>query len=166
MEIFGYNNSSNRRVRRRLGRRFEKRPSFEEATKYYNDKEFSIAFRMTRRNFEKRTKIFEHRLKKDESMASRCSGGAISPKVRLGINIRLLSGRILSDQVLIYKVAPSTIYSIFKEVVSVVNESLEFPSIPTDEEGLKKLAAGFKFSRRIPNPFNGCVAAIDVIAVK
>ena len=168
MRIYGLteDEQSSLRKKHRFSSRFEQRPKFDEVKRYYTAKEFINAFRMDRDSFNKLSDMFYGRLKKNEEMARRSSAGPICPRVRLGITIRLLAGGSIFDLILMYKVEPSTIYVNFREVISAVNELLEFPSIPDDEEGLRQLANGFKFSRSIPNPFHGCIAAIDVIGIK
>lgn len=93
------------------------------------------------------------------------SDGAIPDNSRLEITLCLLTGGRVGDEMQCFRLPTYTIYRILHETVEVWQTSLSFSFIPTNEEDLRALADGFKYSRRFVNPLHGCVEAIDGIEI-
>eukprot|EP00171_Calliarthron_tuberculosum_P002445 IDg2445t1 len=142
------------------------RPSFQTITTGLNDVEFRRAFRISRPSFDKLVCMLHCHLIRDAERASRSSGGAISPSLRLAITLRLLSGGSYLDQMISFHVGRSTVFAVFKETVLAIMKVLKMPGVPlTNFEKLLQLANDFQNSRVCPSPIRGCIAAIDGIAI-
>ena len=151
-----------RRPTRREGRRL----TFQEVTGWFYDNEFRLAFRMSRSTFMKLVECLKHDLVKDEAMGRLSSDGCISAQVRVGIVLRLFSGAGVADMMLLFHVSDSSVYQFVKDVVRAVIRNMDLPGIPTDPEECRQFAEWMTFSRRIANPFHGCIFAVDGIAIK
>ena len=81
--------------------------------------------RLTRSAFRKLRALVEQFLLKDEVMAKRSSGGAITGETRLAVTLRLLSGASYLDCALSYGIEWSTIWRVFHETVAVLNRVLK-----------------------------------------
>ena len=147
---------------RREGRRL----TFQEVTGWFFDEEFRLAFRMCTTTFNKLVEKLQPDLIRNEGMGSLSSDGVIPAQVRVGIVLRLFAGGGVADMMLLFHVSNSSVYNCVKDVVRVVARNLSFPGIPTDLEQCRKMAECMTYSRRIPNPFHGCIFAVDGIAIK
>ena len=86
--------------------------------------------------------------------------------MKLGMTLRLLSGARVWDLVGWFKWKKSTIMRIFFQTVAAVIGRIGLPGLPQSIHELHRSSWNFKCSRRISNPLNGCVGALDGIAIK
>lgn len=129
-------------------------------------KAFRRYFRLSRHAFGKlilRTKPVRERKFRQSCRTRR---ETLPHDIRLGITLRILAGADFQDVAYVFKVGPSTVYGIFDETIHELNDHLSFPGIPSDEEGLRSLAVGFKSSRRTLSPLDGCVSSVDGICIR
>jgi hypothetical protein len=71
------------------------------------------------------------------------------------------------DLTMLFRIARSTVFSIFFATLCVITKRLRLPGIPIhDNEKLERLAMGFTSSRLGFSPLYGCIGAVDGIAIK
>lgn len=160
---------SSRRIRKRgvsIAQPLRQNISFVTATAVYTDDEFRSAFRMSREVFQDLLKIVRKDIQKNVEMGRRSRRTTVPPDMRLAITLRILAGGDLWDLLAIYHVKASTIRRAFEDTINSLNKRLKLPGLPRSMEGLHRTALEFKMSRRSPSPFNGCVGALDGLAVK
>jgi hypothetical protein len=151
------------RVRRRYELR--ERPTVEMVFQHFSDAEFAGALRLDRNAFARLLDVLRPALERNVTQGSRSSTGVIEPGVRLAIALRMLAGGSHWDLMANFRVGRTTIYQVFHETIDAVFEELRLPGIPNDLGQLRALADDFNRSRPILNPLNGCISAIDGIAI-
>ena len=149
-----------------VGRPLRVNWTFTSVTSIYTDEEFSGAFRMSRPIFTKLWRLIECRIQKNVEMGKRSKRTTVMPDMRLGITLRLLAGADIWDLIASYHVRRSTIHRIFEETVSVLNVVLRLPGLPKTRAELYRSSIAFKTSRKALSPLDGCVGALDGLAVK
>lgn len=121
---------------------------------------------MYRSLFKKLLRGVQFGLQKNVEMGRRSNRTTVMPDMRLKITLRLLAGADIWDLISAYHVRRSTVHRIFEETVSVLNVFLRLPGLPKSKEELYKSSIAFKTSRKTISPLDGCVGALDGIAVK
>lgn len=95
-------------------------------------------------------------LVRNNEMASRSSGGAVQPEVRLAITLRMLAGGSYIDQMMCWGVGRSMTFRVFLDNIKVIKDGLVMPGIALESENeLQRLACGFQGSRHRENPLYG-----------
>lgn len=160
----------NRRKKNRLiikrGPPLRQRNEFWVMASSYTEAEFEGMFRMSVASLSTLTELMRSKLERSQEMGIRGSQGALSPAVRLGMTLRLLSGSTYMDVAWVFQVGRSTVYSVFHSTIDVINDVLRMDeNAMIDGLTLQKRAVGFKTSRTSDSPFDGCVGALDGIAV-
>ncbi len=62
-------------------------------------------------------------------MRALSSGGAIVPHVRLTITLRILAGTSVSDVMMLFRVAKSTVYEIFYDTIFAISRVVAIPDV-------------------------------------
>jgi DDE superfamily endonuclease len=104
-------------------------------------------------------------LERDAMQGERSSAGVIEHGVRLAISLRILAGGSHWDLMDNFRVGRTTVYQVFHETIDAMFQRLQLPGIPSDLAELDVLADGFNRSRPVYNPLNGCISAVDGIAI-
>jgi len=151
------------RTRRTLHLRI--RRSFHATTDSLKEQEFRSSFRMNRSNFAKLVSLVRPVISKNEKMGA-LRNGAIEPEVRVAIVLRIMAGAADLDLMVLWQVARSTIYQIFHETSEAIANALPMESFPDCEIRCANLSMGFSSSRGNSNPLQGCIGALDGIAVR
>ena len=142
------------------------RSKFSVVTQHLSDSELRRAFRMTRSSFMLLLSRLNHHLVRDRYQGTRSSGGVVESNVRLVITLRLFAGGSYHDQMMCWGVVWYCIFEIFLETLAAVMFEVKMSGIPLDDQdALKELAHGFKYSRNRTNPLYGCIGALDGIAI-
>jgi len=142
------------------------RRDFTVVTSSLTDGEFRKTFRMGRASFAKLAEMVRVGVTRDHAMAILSSSGPVTAEVCLGVTLLVLSGMSYRSAFLIFGIARSTVYDVFHRTLEVVAGVLSLDGIPTTYGSLQHLAMRFTQSRSPPNPLNGCIGAIDGIAIK
>jgi hypothetical protein len=91
-------------------------------------------------------------------------GGAISGEVKVALFLRVLAGSSYLDVADTFDIYETNVMGYFYEVVDWVNETFEFEYDVQNFSLLREIAWGFsKFSN---NVLEGCIGAIDGIAIR
>jgi hypothetical protein len=96
-------------------------------------------------------------------------GGPMSGEVRVAIFLRLLAGASYLDLMVIFQVTHDPVYRSFRMVSEWVNTSFHFPLVAALENGnldyFKSVASSFAMGTSRGH-FNGCIGALDGIAIR
>ena len=104
-------------------------------------------------------------LDRNKVMADRASG-LLQAEVKTALLLRILSGGSYHDLSLIFNIQSSSLYDVFHRTLKALLSTFKLPGIPEDIDELKKMALDFKLSRPRGSPLNGCIGALDGIAIK
>ena len=140
--------------------------SFVECTALLTDEEFKCAFRMTRETFKKLVAFMKPTIEGRTQKGKLRSKMRVPVDLRLGITIRYLAGAQTSDLIGWFKLKRTTLLRIMFDTVQALISKLRLPGLPRDIRGLHQSSMNFKCSRRLPNPLNGCVGALDGITIR
>ncbi len=133
---------------------------------YLSDDDFRRAFRLSRSSFNELLLLLKPFLTRDEKQAACSSGGAIEPAVRLAVTLRLLAGGSYLDQMICFRLAKPTVYTVFHDTLRAILHVLPMPGVPLHcAAKLRELADGFSAFRHAPSPIHGCIGALDGIAI-
>jgi len=110
--------------------------------------------------------LIRESVNRSDEMAKRSGSGVVTAEVALEVTARMMAGSPYLDSVLIFGMARSTVYEVFHRTLDALSNLLSLSGIPTSERELESLDIGFKNSRSPRNPLNGCIGAIDWLAVK
>jgi hypothetical protein len=158
-----------------------KRKTFTDITQRLSERQFQRTFCMQRKYFYKLTAMISNTIGDDEfksktttrewaktSSATDFHGGDISGEFRLGIFLRMLTGSLYLDLFMIFGVSNSSIYNCFEQATGWINTTLTFRLL----EALQKEDLGYlkqlshAFSHDSNGRFNGCIGALDGLAIK
>jgi hypothetical protein len=134
---------------------------FEVISSVVTERMFLRIFRMPRDSFHRLISILAER---HASFAR----GKISPESKLSVTLRFLGGGSYIDVAWAHCAAHSTFYACVWETVSAIMASPEVGSIHcpcSEEDGQYLREQNLRFSRGM-SPIFGCIAALDVIAIK
>lgn len=143
------------------------RVPFGEWTRDLSDAEFARMFRMDRRTFVVLCDLLRPHYEVPR-LAVRTVRGRSNPvdfETQVCITLRILGGGSYLDVGLNARVSlRSSVYACFWRLIDTINRAfaLQFPHDNTD--ALADLATGF--ARRATNPLEGCVAALDGLAIE
>lgn len=85
---------------------------------------------------------------------------------KLAIALKILAGSTYVDVRWAFRVCSATVYNLFHDTVNNLVENLEIePCSTTENKLLEERAMAFKTSRKNESPFDGCVGALDGIAI-
>ena len=99
-------------------------------------------------------------------MGRRSRRTTVPAGIRLAITLRIMAGADVWDLVAVFQFKLSTIYRVLEDAISALNIVMKLPRLPKTLQDLHRSAMLFKTSRKSPNPLNGCVGALDGLAVK
>lgn len=116
---------------------------------------------MSRRTFHRLRNLLQPRLMRKTKKARHSSYCLITPYVRLAIALRIFTGGQHQDLMLLFRIPKSSVNRIYHETVRTITDVLKFTGLPTDTASLKEMARKIKFSRKVPNPLNGCIGPVD-----
>lgn len=90
----------------------------------------------------------------------------MSTSIRLIFKLRFIAGGIYLDHILAFRLAESTVYSVFHSTVRAILDTLSIPGVPLTEAGaLKDLYDGFICLRAMSEPLYGCIEVLYGIAI-
>jgi hypothetical protein len=159
-----------------------KRKTFMDITQRLSERQFQRTFRMQRKSFYKLSAMISNTIGDDEfksettttrestktRSATDFHGGDISGELRLGIFLRMLAGSSYLDLFMIFGVSNSSIYNCFEQATDWINKTLTFRLV----EALQKEDLGYlkqlshAFSHDSNGRYNGCIGALDGLAIK
>jgi hypothetical protein len=140
-------------------------PTVELVFQHFSGAEFAGALRLDRNSVARLLTVLRPALKRDAIQDWRSSAGVIEPGVRLEISLRMLAGGSHWDLMANFRVGRTTVYQVFHETIDAIFQELQLPGIPNDLTHLCALADDFSRSRPAVNPLNGCISAVDGIAI-
>ena len=141
------------------------RPWFWKIVRHINGKQFRKTFRLTCYQFRTLVGRLRPMLNRNKVMADRASG-LLQAEVKTALLLRIISGGNYHDLCLLFNIQSSSLYDVFRRTLTALLESFKLPGIPEDVDELKKMALDFKLSRPRASPLNGCIGALDGIAIK
>ena len=159
-----------RRSSNRLGVRNVVRLQFnwEQHCEILGEERFTRAYRMRRETFNNLLLSLErHLVQTAKRQSASCNVGAprrISSTCKVSMCLRFLAGGSYLDIGPTHFVHSSTFYQCVDEVLQAIDKAFSITFPQNDEAVLKEIAAGF--SRKGQSPLEGCVGAVDGVAVK
>jgi hypothetical protein len=152
---------------RRLGNCHGDRKHAMEFVHSWSDAIFERMFRLAREDFFELLAKIAHKLEKNEEMARRSSGSAISPEMRLLITLRILAGAAYLDMIW-YRVNVDHVHELCWEVIQVINNTIENIRWPNTLEDYNRIAIGWQekqIARWKHDLTPGTIAAGDGLAI-
>jgi hypothetical protein len=158
-----------------------KRKTFMEITQRLSERQFQRTFRMQRKSFYKLSAMicnavgdaeFKSEKTTRESTkttgATNFRGGNITGELCLGIFLRMLAGSSYLDLFMIFGASNSSIYNCFEQATGWINKTLTFRLVEAlqneDLPYLKQLSHAFSHDSN--GRYNGCIGALDGLAIK
>eukprot|EP00171_Calliarthron_tuberculosum_P016288 IDg16288t1 len=142
-----------------------KRLAFSIIIHYLNDNDFRCTFCLSKTAFFALHLLLRPHLARDEKEASRSRSGVIKPSVLLAVTLRLFAAKRYSYQVLIFQIAPATVYVFLqnsrRHTDYVSNAGFSLGHFET----LHGLAEGFNAFQPFPSPLHSCVGEIHNITI-
>ena len=123
-----------------------------------------MTFRMTRACFNRLGSHMRSALTRNVRKNGRSDALCVSTK--LAVTLRMLAGSTYLDVQWTFKICSATVYNVFHDTVDQLVHNLRMePDAMTDTTILEQRALEFKTSRKRGSPFDGCVGALDGIAI-
>jgi hypothetical protein len=107
---------------------------FMSVTRGIHDVEFHREFRMSRGSFDRLLSKLGPSLQSERSQGIRSCGGSIEPAFRLDIAFRIPAGASYVDIMRSFRLAMSSVYSLFQEKVLAIGAEMQLAGIPFDDE--------------------------------
>ena len=150
------------------------RISFLELIDSLSNKVFRRMFRCHKSSFRKLVRIIKSNTDPVEFKSEQWlinhneHNNAISGEVKIACTIRMLAGASYLDLLLSYKISQCMLYDIFHQTIDWINKSFNFPLLRyiKEENTEALLDIADYFSERSEGVINGCIGALDGVAIR